>query len=103
MIWKGFPDTTTLSHPTTTIWKGLQVESAKVGLAQRLSGGAIINVNQAKIAESARACCVIVSEPSRPTSGISRVLDPDVIKEIQESASTSVSLSCPIVGIWERG
>ncbi|CAI9281225.1 unnamed protein product [Lactuca saligna] len=67
--------------------------SVKVGLAQRLSGGAIIhvtNVNQAKIAESAGACCVIVSEPSTPTSGISRMLDPAVIKEIQESVPIPV-------------
>ncbi|KAI3786066.1 hypothetical protein L1987_45193 [Smallanthus sonchifolius] len=60
--------------------------SVKVGLAQRLSGGAIIhvtNVDQKKIAESAGACCVIVSEPSR-------MLDPAVIKQIQESVPIPV-------------
>lgn len=67
--------------------------SVKVGLAQRLSGGAIIhvtNVDQAKIAESAGASCVIVSEPSRPNSAISRMLDPAVIKQIQESVPIPV-------------
>lgn len=67
--------------------------SVKVGLAQRLSGGAIIhvtNIDQAKIAESAGASCVIVSEPSQPTSAISRMLDPAVIKEIQESVPIPV-------------
>ncbi|KAI3727229.1 hypothetical protein L1987_67041 [Smallanthus sonchifolius] len=60
--------------------------SVKVGLAQRLTGGAIVhvtNVDQAKIAESAGACCVILSEPSR-------MLDPAVIKQIQESVPIPV-------------
>ncbi|KVI06004.1 pyridoxal 5'-phosphate synthase-like subunit PDX1.2 [Cynara cardunculus var. scolymus] len=67
--------------------------SVKVGLAQRLSGGAIIHVtdvDQAKIAESAGASCVIVSNPSPPTSAISRMLDPAVIKQIQESVPIPV-------------
>ncbi|KAI3507825.1 hypothetical protein L1887_22820 [Cichorium endivia] len=54
--------------------------SVKVEL--ELSGGAIIHVtkvNQAKIVESAGACCVIVSEPSRPTSSISRMLDMETL------------------------
>ncbi|KAI3759676.1 hypothetical protein L6452_07667 [Arctium lappa] len=65
--------------------------SIKVGLAQRLTGGAIIhvtNVDQAKIAESAGASCVIVSNhpsPPPPTSTISPMLDPNIIKQIQDS------------------
>ncbi|CAI9114120.1 OLC1v1014770C1 [Oldenlandia corymbosa var. corymbosa] len=58
--------------------------SIKIGMAQMLRGGAIVevnNVDQAKIAESAGACCVIVSEPSK--SGICRMPDPSLIKEIK--------------------
>ncbi|KAJ0724753.1 putative pyridoxal 5'-phosphate synthase (glutamine hydrolyzing) [Helianthus annuus] len=65
--------------------------SVKVGLAQMLRGGAIIEVttvDQAKIAESAGACCVIVSEP--PGSGIQRMLDPAVVKQIQRSVNVPV-------------
>ncbi|KAM0020238.1 putative pyridoxal 5'-phosphate synthase (glutamine hydrolyzing) [Helianthus debilis subsp. tardiflorus] len=65
--------------------------SVKVGLAQMLRGGAIIEVttvDQAKIAESAGACCVIVSEPSG--SGIQRMLDPAVVKQIQRSVNVPV-------------
>ncbi|XP_076887983.1 pyridoxal 5'-phosphate synthase-like subunit PDX1.2 [Bidens hawaiensis] len=60
--------------------------SVKVGLAQMLRGGAIVQVNtvdQAKIAESAGACCVMVSELSG--SGIQRMVDPAVIKRIQRA------------------
>ncbi|GFZ08047.1 Pyridoxal 5'-phosphate synthase-like subunit PDX1.2 [Actinidia chinensis var. chinensis] len=67
--------------------------SIKVGLAQALRGGAILEVNnsdQAKIAESAGACCIIVSEPV--VGGISRMPDPSLIKEI------SRSVSIPIMG-----
>ncbi|KAI3814963.1 hypothetical protein L1987_14612 [Smallanthus sonchifolius] len=67
--------------------------SVKVGLAQMLRGGAIVqvtNVDQAKIAESAGACCVIVSEQSESGSGISRMVDPAVIKEIQRSVGVPV-------------
>ncbi|CAA2987280.1 pyridoxal 5 -phosphate synthase-like subunit [Olea europaea subsp. europaea] len=62
--------------------------SIKVGMAQMLRGGAIVEVTaveQAKIAESAGACCVIVSDPHR--EGISRMPDPALIKEIKQSVS----------------
>ncbi|CAI9767192.1 unnamed protein product [Fraxinus pennsylvanica] len=62
--------------------------SIKVGMAQMLRGGAIVEVTtveQAKIAESAGACCVIVSDP--PKDGISRMPDPALIKEIKQSVS----------------
>ncbi|KAC9514762.1 hypothetical protein R6Q59_012984 [Mikania micrantha] len=67
--------------------------SVKVSLAQMLRGGAIVhvtNVDQAKIAESAGACCVMVSEPVQSVSGISRMVDPDVIKQIQRSVGVPV-------------
>ncbi|CAI9773613.1 unnamed protein product [Fraxinus pennsylvanica] len=60
----------------------------KVGIAQMLRGGTIVEVTtieQAKIAESAGACCVIVSDP--PREGISRMPDPGLIKEIKQSIS----------------
>ncbi|KAL0463878.1 UNVERIFIED_CONTAM: Pyridoxal 5'-phosphate synthase-like subunit PDX1.2 [Sesamum latifolium] len=65
--------------------------SIKVAMAQMLRGGAIVEVttlDQAKIAESAGACCVIVSDPRRP--GISRMPDPSLIKEIKQALSIPV-------------
>lgn len=65
--------------------------SIKVGMAQMLRGGAAVEVaslDQAKIAESAGACCVIVSDPRR--TGISRMADPSLIKEIKQALSIPV-------------
>ncbi|RAL41741.1 hypothetical protein DM860_008923 [Cuscuta australis] len=65
--------------------------SIKVGIAQTLRGGAIVEVTtveQAKIAESAGACCVIVSSPASP--GIGRMPDPAIIKEIKRGVSIPV-------------
>lgn len=65
--------------------------SIKVGMGQMLRGGAIVDVmtvDQAKIAESAGACCVVVSEPN--TSGISRMPDPSLIKEIKAAIAIPV-------------
>ncbi|XP_060205653.1 pyridoxal 5'-phosphate synthase-like subunit PDX1.2 [Lycium barbarum] len=65
--------------------------SIKVGIAQMLRGGAIADVttvNQAKIAESAGACCIVVSDPKGP--GISRMPDPTLIKEIKQGVSIPV-------------
>lgn len=65
--------------------------SIKVGIAQTLRGGAIVEVTtveQAKIAESAGACCVIVSAPASP--GIARMPDPAIIKEIKRAVSIPV-------------
>uniref|UniRef100_A0A5B7BHR7 Putative pyridoxal biosynthesis protein PDX1.2 n=1 Tax=Davidia involucrata TaxID=16924 RepID=A0A5B7BHR7_DAVIN len=63
--------------------------SMKVGLAQMLRGGAIFevtNLEEAKIAESAGACCVvIVSEPFQ--GGISRMVDTSLIKGIKREIS----------------
>ncbi|KAM1011343.1 pyridoxal 5'-phosphate synthase-like subunit PDX1.2 [Malus sylvestris] len=66
--------------------------SMKVGLAQMLRGGAIVEVNtleQAKLAEDAGACSVIVSDPPR-TRGISRMSDPSLIKDIKRAVSIPV-------------
>ncbi|KAK1407848.1 hypothetical protein QVD17_39475 [Tagetes erecta] len=61
--------------------------SIKVVVAQMLRNGAIVqvtNVDEAKIAESAGVCCIIVSEKVKKFgSGISRMLDPAVVKQIQ--------------------
>ncbi|KAJ7951778.1 Pyridoxal 5'-phosphate synthase subunit PDX1 [Quillaja saponaria] len=65
--------------------------SLKVGLAQMLRGGAIVevtNAEQAKIAEDAGACSIIISEPFR--QGISRMTDPSFIKEIKRVVSIPV-------------
>nr|XP_043624110.1 pyridoxal 5'-phosphate synthase-like subunit PDX1.2 [Erigeron canadensis] len=71
--------------------------SVKVGLAQTLRGGAIVqvtNVDQAKVAESAGACCIMVSDQLNSSGsrsgGISRMLDPAVIKQIQRSVGVPV-------------
>ncbi|XP_057772782.1 pyridoxal 5'-phosphate synthase-like subunit PDX1.2 [Salvia miltiorrhiza] len=67
--------------------------SLKVGMAQMLRGGAIVEVttlDQAKTAESAGACCVIVSDPPPPRGGISRMADPSLIKEIKQALSIPV-------------
>lgn len=67
--------------------------SLKVGLAQMLRGGAVIEVSspdQAKIAEEAGACSIVVSERSR--GGILRMPDPALIKGIKQC------VSIPVVG-----
>ncbi|XP_028771762.1 pyridoxal 5'-phosphate synthase-like subunit PDX1.2 [Neltuma alba] len=65
--------------------------SFKAGVAQMLRGGAIFEVSsirQAKIAEEAGACAVTVSELSRP--GISRMIDPSLLKEIKRAVSVPI-------------
>ncbi|GLU22206.1 hypothetical protein SLE2022_382980 [Rubroshorea leprosula] len=65
--------------------------SIKVGLAQMLRGGAILEVSsseQAKIAEEVGACSILVSERTR--GGIQRMPDPALIKEIKQSVSIPV-------------
>ncbi|GMN37235.1 hypothetical protein TIFTF001_006657 [Ficus carica] len=69
--------------------------SIKVGMAQMLRGGAILEVTaveQAKLAEDAGACAIVVSEPEsrRRGGGISRMPDPSLIKEIKGSISIPV-------------
>jgi pyridoxal 5'-phosphate synthase pdxS subunit len=75
----------------------------KVGLAEMLKGGVIMDVTnheQAMIAESAGACAVMALEriPSdiRRDGGIARMSDPEMIKEIKKSVSIPVMAKCRI-------
>ena len=77
--------------------------NVKVGLAEMLKGGVIMDVTnyeQAKIAEDAGACAVMALEriPSdiRKDGGIARMSDPLLIKEIQKSVSIPVMAKCRI-------
>jgi|TARA_B110000438_G_scaffold93262_2_gene92796 pyridoxal 5'-phosphate synthase pdxS subunit len=75
----------------------------KVGLAEMLKGGVIMDVttpDQAKIAEDAGACAVMALEriPAdiRRDGGISRMSDPEMILGIQEVVSIPVMAKCRI-------
>ena len=75
----------------------------KVGLAEMLKGGVIMDVTtaeQAKIAEAAGACAVMALEriPSdiRATGGVARMTDPKLIQEIQSISSIPVMAKCRI-------
>ena len=75
----------------------------KIGLAEMLKGGVIMDVTnpeQAKIAEDAGACAVMALEriPSdiRKDGGIARMSDPEMIKGIQEIVSIPVMAKCRI-------
>tara|TARA_B100000029_G_C17586374_1_gene961250 strand:+ start:1083 stop:1964 length:882 start_codon:yes stop_codon:yes gene_type:complete len=75
----------------------------KVGLAEMLKGGVIMDVTtakQAKIAEDAGAVSVMALEriPAdiRADGGIARMSSPQVIKEIQETVSIPVMAKCRI-------
>ncbi|XP_010062465.2 pyridoxal 5'-phosphate synthase-like subunit PDX1.2 [Eucalyptus grandis] len=64
--------------------------SLKVGMAQMLRGGAIFkvtSVEQAKIAEKAGACSVVVSEPSWD---VRRMPDPSLIKDVKRAVSIPI-------------
>ena len=68
--------------------------SLKAGLTQMLHSGAIVevtNAEQAKIAEQAGACCLIVSDPSQ--QGISCTPDPSLIEEIKCIVSIPIMVS----------
>ena len=80
----------------------------KVGLAEMLKGGVIMdvtNAEQAKIAEDAGAAAVMALEriPSdiRADGGIARMSDPKMIKEIQAQVSIPVMAKCRIGHISE--
>uniref|UniRef100_A0A7N0VJ69 PdxS/SNZ N-terminal domain-containing protein n=1 Tax=Kalanchoe fedtschenkoi TaxID=63787 RepID=A0A7N0VJ69_KALFE len=68
--------------------------SIKISLAQMLRGGVVVvtsSPDQAKIAESAGACCVSVSDPEpRRSGGISRMADPALVKRIKQSVAIPV-------------
>src|SRR5205809_1611861 len=75
----------------------------KVGLAEMLKGGVIMDVvdaEQAKIAEEAGAVAVMALErvPSdiRKFGGVARMSDPKMIKEIMEAVSIPVMAKCRI-------
>lgn len=77
--------------------------TVKVGLAEMLKGGAIMdvtNAEQAKIAEDAGACAVMALEriPSdiRRDGGVARMSSPDMIQEIKETVSIPVMAKCRI-------
>jgi pyridoxal 5'-phosphate synthase pdxS subunit len=75
----------------------------KVGLAEMLKGGVIMDVvtpEHAKIAEEAGAAAVMALErvPAdiRVSGGVARMSDPRMIKEIQEAVSIPVMAKCRI-------
>ncbi|HEX5422025.1 MAG TPA: pyridoxal 5'-phosphate synthase lyase subunit PdxS [Candidatus Acidoferrales bacterium] len=75
----------------------------KVGLAEMLKGGVIMdvtNAEQAKTAEEAGACSVMALErvPAdiRKEGGVARMASPRVIREIMEAVSIPVMAKCRI-------
>jgi pyridoxal 5'-phosphate synthase pdxS subunit len=75
----------------------------KVGLAEMLKGGVIMDVTtpaQAKIAQEAGACAVMALEriPAdiRAEGGVARMTSPNLIKDIQEAVSIPVMAKCRI-------
>jgi pyridoxal 5'-phosphate synthase pdxS subunit len=88
-----------------SLWSSRQKSTwkAKVGLAEMLKGGVImdvVNAEQAKIAEEAGASAVMALErvPAdiRAQGGVARMSDPKMIKEIQEAVSIPVMAKCRI-------
>jgi len=82
---------------TTGSWE------VKVGLAQMLKGGVImdvVNVQQAKIAEDAGACAVMALErvPAdiRANGGVARMSDPEMIQKIMDAVTIPVMAKCRI-------
>jgi len=75
----------------------------KVGLAEMLKGGVIMDVTsveQARIAEGSGACAVMALEriPAdiREDGGVARMSDPSMIREIQKAVSIPVMAKCRI-------
>lgn len=75
----------------------------KIGLAQMLKGGVIMDVTnpeQAKIAEEAGACAVMALErvPAdiRAAGGMARMADPTIIEAIMKAVSIPVMAKCRI-------
>ena len=82
--------------------------ATKVGLAEMLKGGVIMdvaNVEQARIAEAAGAQAVMALErvPSdiRKHGGVARMSDPQMIREIQAAVTIPVMAKCRIGHISE--
>jgi pyridoxal 5'-phosphate synthase pdxS subunit len=83
--------------------KAQELMRQKVGLAEMLKGGVIMdvtNATQAKIAEEAGAVAVMALEriPAdiRADGGIARMSQPRMIKEIQDTVSIPVMAKCRI-------
>ena len=77
--------------------------TTKVGLAEMLRGGVIMDVvsaDQARIAEESGACAVMALErvPAqiRKEGGVARASDPEIIRDIQEAVSIPVMAKCRI-------
>lgn len=77
--------------------------AAKVGFAEMLKGGVImdvVNAEQARIAEEAGACAVMALErvPAqiRAEGGVARASDPAMIIEVQRAVSIPVMAKCRI-------
>jgi pyridoxal 5'-phosphate synthase pdxS subunit len=75
----------------------------KIGLAEMLKGGVIMDVTspeQAKIAEAAGACAVMALEriPAdiRTEGGVARMSSPDLIRAIQDAVTIPVMAKCRI-------
>src|SRR6202161_150708 len=69
----------------------------KIGLAEMLKGGVIMDVTtaeQARIAEEAGACAVMalerVAADSRKEGGVARMASPRIIREIMDTVSIPV-------------
>lgn len=83
--------------------KQVSTWAVKVGLAEQLRGGVImdvVNVDQAKIAEDAGAQAVMALErvPAdiRVQGGVARMSDPDMIEKIKAAVSIPVMAKCRI-------
>ncbi len=83
--------------------KSKSTPKTKVGLAEMLRGGVImdvVNVEQAKIAEDAGASAVMALErvPAqiRAEGGVARASDPEMIRAIQKAVSIPVMAKCRI-------
>ncbi|HHO59434.1 MAG TPA: pyridoxal 5'-phosphate synthase lyase subunit PdxS [Thiotrichales bacterium] len=81
----------------------IKIGNEKIGLAEMLKGGAIMdvtNAEQAKIAEQAGACAVMALEriPAdiRRDGGVARMSNPDMIEEIKNTVSIPVMAKCRI-------
>lgn len=88
--------------------KQIGTNTVKQGLAQMLKGGVImdvVNPQQAKIAEDAGACSVMVLErvPAdiRAAGGVARMADPEIVAKIMEAVSIPVMAKCRIGHITE--
>ena len=93
----GMGDDDEMPPPETSTWR------TKVGLAEMLKGGVIMdvaNVEQAVIAEEAGAVAVMALErvPSdiRKFGGVARMSDPKMIKEIMGAVTIPVMAKCRI-------